>query len=628
MFNNQVNLGFQSPQVEHLSQSELSVIQQLRHLQQQRLQYNPAAGARIPLGMINHEGRRYLEIRQHYSPIMVPTHMVNMVRDFLANNLPQRLRAENNAQIQSPPQSPPYASSMYMSMSPPAMVPQSPPNTSGMNFQLGDGGSALGPPNLSLSMPPSSSISFTEPVPIPQMNSPSSLVASTSLSSAIPAASLPSALPSANLNLTSSPPNSSFMETDDMLQESADMEYPQARKKHKSRSPPTGGKVTKRSASTKSRKAQKGNRRNNAANGNASNGNGVVVKQEDGGNEDNEAEGCNDLAEECNDSDDADEPCDDGNDLESEEEELRKPANAFILYRQQRNLNLRAEKPGISVEAASAIIGKYWREESKEVKEKYHEMAMKARDQYFAKKKRIQARQKQKKIEREELAQMQHGSRNPQKTKRQASGPNFVSQLVVSDARELSSFAPEALAQGPLSAMSHQEFSALQMPQPRLSRALTVNVDSRFISSSLDDSVLGNNTALGMGNHSGLTPAMTRMGTGLGLGLGLDLASKNTSIDSYFADSRLSGLTASQDISQQVSSSMAELRNAFGTSQSQPSSSAMAVDQPNSVSSPPNSGSNTNGNFAENSTLGWGQTDDNDSSGFSSMLSSLFRKDA
>ncbi|KAJ2878330.1 hypothetical protein FB639_003418 [Coemansia asiatica] len=649
---NQIDFGLQSLQVEHLTQSELSVILQLRNMQQQRMQCSQVPGANVPLGMVIHEGRRYLEIRRNFSPIMVPTHLLNTVREFLANNLPQRLRVAPNVQTQSPPQSPPYTSPLYMPMSPPAMVPQSPPNTSlGMSFQLGDSvSSSLSSPNLGVSMPLPSSISFTEPMPIPQANSASSILASPSLPSIIPAASLSSAMPSAGFNvaMSSSPPNSSsFMETEDILVESADAENMQARKKHKSRSPSTGGsnKITKRSAATKSRKAQKANRRNNVTNGNAGSGSGIVVKQEDSGNEDNETEGCyNDLlAEEDSDGngdgddgDDADEADDKSNKLESEEEELRKPANAFILYRQQKNQNLRAEKPGISVEAASAIIGKCWREENKEVKEKYHEMAMKARDQYFAKKKRIQARQKQKKMEREELAQMQHGSRNPQKTRRQASGSNFVSQLVVSDARELSSFAPEALAQGPLSAMSHQEFSALQIPQPRLARALTVNIGSRFMtsSSSFDNTVLGNSAALGMTNHSGLTPAMSRMNTtGLGLGLGLGLESKNNnnnnSIDSYFADSRLSaGLSVSQDISQQVSSSMAELRNAFGSSQPQSSGSAMAVDQPISASSPPSSGSNVSGSVADSSAIAWGQTEENDSSGFSSMLSSLFRKEA
>ncbi|KAJ1827138.1 hypothetical protein LPJ56_001824 [Coemansia sp. RSA 2599] len=630
MFNNQASLGFSSLQLEHLSQSELSVIQQLRHLQQQRSQYNQAAGATVPLGMINHEGRRYLEIRQNFSPIMVPTHMLNTVRDFLANNLPQRLRAGGNLQTQSPPQSPPYASSMYMSMSPPAMVPQSPPSTSGMSFQLGDNGSGLGPSGLSLSMPPPSSISFTEPMPIPQMGNTPSLLVSSSLPSSIPAASLLSAPPSASFNnVTSSPPNSTFMDTDDMLAESADAENMQARKKHKSRSPSTSGKVTKRSGSTKSRKSQKGNRRNNAANGSTGNGAGIATKQEDSGNEDNEVDDCNNFADDYNDGDDADEVDSKGNDLESEEEELRKPANAFILYRQQRNQDLRTTQPGLSVERASSIIGKYWQNESKEVKEKYHEMAMKARDQYFAKKKRIQARQKQKKMEREELAQTQQASRNLQKTRRQASGSNFVSQLVVSDARGLSSFAPEALAQGPMSAMSHQEFSAMQMPQPRLSRALTVNLDSRFAaSSSLDDSALGSDAALGMAHHSGLTPAMTRMGTGLGLGLDLGLSSKSNSIDSYFADSQLSGLGVSHDISRQVSSSMAELQNAFGSSQPQSSGSTMAVDQPISASSPPNASGIGGGSIMENGAMGWGQTEENDNSGFSSMLSSLFRKDA
>ncbi|KAI8319543.1 hypothetical protein GQ54DRAFT_247954, partial [Martensiomyces pterosporus] len=59
-----------------------------------------------------------------------------------------------------------------------------------------------------------------------------------------------------------------------------------------------------------------------------------------------------------------------------------KPANAFILYRRVKNAELRREQPGISVEVASSVIGKCWREESSSVRHEFQEMAKREREQY------------------------------------------------------------------------------------------------------------------------------------------------------------------------------------------------------------------------------------------------------
>ncbi|KAJ2363939.1 hypothetical protein IW150_006613, partial [Coemansia sp. RSA 2607] len=71
MYNSHLNLGLHpaspSPQ---LTQAELGLIRQMRNLQQQRMQYHPVVGRHEPLSMVVHEGRKYLEIRNGFDPII------------------------------------------------------------------------------------------------------------------------------------------------------------------------------------------------------------------------------------------------------------------------------------------------------------------------------------------------------------------------------------------------------------------------------------------------------------------------------------------------------------------------------------------------------------------------------
>ncbi|ORX74464.1 hypothetical protein DL89DRAFT_319992 [Linderina pennispora] len=100
---------------------------------------------REPLALLNIDGKQFLEIRQGYSPIMVPSHMLDTVRTVLSEHLRRYLNAQQ-PQVSSPPQSPPHIASTpshYVATNPSAeehtspslaMVPPPPPQSSGMTM--------------------------------------------------------------------------------------------------------------------------------------------------------------------------------------------------------------------------------------------------------------------------------------------------------------------------------------------------------------------------------------------------------------------------------------------------------------------------------------------------------------
>ncbi|KAJ1847497.1 hypothetical protein LPJ73_004239 [Coemansia sp. RSA 2703] len=595
MYNSHLNLGLHpaspSPQ---LTQAELGLIRQMRNLQQQRMQYHPVVGRHEPLSMVVHEGRKYLEIRNGFDPIIVPSHLLTAVRTFLANNLPQYLRSVG-LQMQSPPQSPPSSSSFYMGMNPTSEAFQSAPPAD-LGLHLADSSPAMSP-EFSMSVSPPS-IPLPEPMPIPHFGNPSGPLSS-------PVSSFPhSALHSASggtFNITSLPNTSSNMEANSMLSESATAES-SSQKKPKSRSPPSSGKVAKRSSSNKSRKLQNNGRHNKTASTKTGNNNELPDNLSDGSNdEDDDGDDNMDGGKGyvCNNQNN-------GNDDDEEEEELRKPANAFILYRRHKNIELRAEKPGVNVETASHIIGNYWKTESEEVKEKFHEMAAKARDEYFIKKKRILARQKLRKLDREELSQAQAAQNLQKQQQQQQRGSNFLGHLMISGARELSSFAPEALSSAPMSAVSHQEFSAMQIPQPRLMRAQTVNFGSSVMtSSSLNESSFGGGMLTGVA-HSSLTPTLSQMNTDLSL----SMSTKENDLESLFAESGLAGLGMSQDINEQVATSLEKLSASYIQENS-----ADAGQQQGSAANSPTGSDSANAMDWSSGQVGDGAADNTDISG-------------
>ncbi|KAJ1955119.1 hypothetical protein EC988_002060, partial [Linderina pennispora] len=228
---------------------------------------------REPLALLNIDGKQFLEIRQGYSPIMVPSHMLDTVRTVLSEHLRRYLNAQQ-PQVSSPPQSPPHIASTpshYVATNPSAEEHTSP-------------SLAMVPPPP----PPSSGMTMTA-----QPHTPSP-----------PLVSLPLSAPLPSNNMVIDGPSSL------------------------------------------------GLRRGSVS------------------------------SHEGEDMDVGSDFDDDG-----EEEELKKPANAFILYRAAKNKELRSKEPKLSVEVASTMISKCWHNEQEAVRKEFQDKAQAARDRYFAKKK-------------------------------------------------------------------------------------------------------------------------------------------------------------------------------------------------------------------------------------------------
>ncbi|KAJ2724734.1 hypothetical protein GGI07_001787 [Coemansia sp. Benny D115] len=590
MFNDHISIGGNQPAPTHqLTPAEFGVIQQLRRLQHQRSQHIPQSGRQEPLGMLSHEGRQYLEIRQNFAPILVPSHMLTTVREFLSLNLPahiQQLRGMNNTansnnplnpQVQSPPQSPPYNPHSYFSLGL-NEVPQTPQTATNMSFHFSDSAIPSSSPASLGIMPPQTNGGISpHPLAIPQHNTPVPLHSQQAVSFPSPplAGILSNSYQGAPVRSTSS-----YMDADALLPASMSIKSTtKPKSKSKSKSPSTNGKVAKRSSS-KSRKPQKTQRRTATSKSHKSKpmDDADVVSADDNSSDDSDGlfGGQDDFNDDMstNDNDDSREvdENDDSNmkidsDISKEEDPLRKPANAFILYRQAKNSQLRTEKPSISVEAASTIIGKSWREETEEVKNKFKELARIERDKYFAKKKRVMALQKLKKIEREEMALMPQG-RQATKNRRMASGSQIPGHLMIATARELSSYAPEALAKGPKSPLAKLEPQSIPSSQQNGMRVPTLGFGS-----SLDDSALMS-SSLGS-NHAGFGLSMSRMDSDIGLGLG---STSNPDIGSYFIESSsIPGLGMTQEMSRHVASSVERLTIDYNNEHSLPGS--MTVDQ-------------------------------------------------
>ncbi|KAJ1664767.1 hypothetical protein IW140_002957 [Coemansia sp. RSA 1813] len=588
--------------LDQVTVQELALIQQMRVLEIRREQHVPKPGGQPPLSLIKYDNRRYLEVRQGFQPILVPEHMVTIVRTFLAENLPQHIRSLRG-EAQSPPDTPRSLSSLASSTStivhdvrlPPAfgslgssllgsryqpMEPASPPYTS----------NPTSPPMAPLGPSPFDQFSTTsEPLsPGPDESFSSSQVApnmsyyESSLFTTVPSqglydqsnaaasfmaslpgfplpsttASMPSAIPSTpaaisgNLGLMSSPSqslSSSYTNSHDFgssllppsttqeeavpspqlsLAGSASSKHTRkvstsaqrkvsrsmARKQNSMPYPDTGS-ITRQDTSNSRIQALRsddgdstmdvddgydgdGNNDDNMSTASSSNNGKSISAATSAASADKETGTKMKLLPEDEDGDD-DQP-------------LRKPPNAFILYRRMKNEKLRAERPGISVETASGVIGKFWREEPEEVKREFHELANKAREVYFAKKKRLLARQKQRRLEREEQLLQQQEQKNPgstslqelsratgskakpkRKTSKSLSSP--PPSLVVSCSRDLSSFSPESLAKKkPASAGCHDaavNATIKAAPPVRMTRSLSDTYNSSSSKQSLRESL-------------------------------------------------------------------------------------------------------------------------------------------
>ncbi|KAJ2697401.1 Transcription factor SOX-17 [Coemansia sp. IMI 209128] len=602
----------QSIHLEQLSADELAVIHQLRRLQQVRSQHIPVVGRHEPLGMITFDARQYLEIRQGFSPILVPSHMLHTVRTFISDNLPRHMQAHPGRQALSPPQTPhSLPPPTFFPMTPVAEQPTSPQATAGFSFS-DNAPSSLSGLSAALaqgtgSFPLQPQYSMTSPLPPlagGAVVSPSSMP---SLASAVNSMS-------GGLGLASAP---SYMDTDrvsPLLQEDSSQAA--------FASPPAGTNNARKPSAAKSRKTTK-------ASGKLASLSPPPPSHKSGAGDyfsgdesesvlSNSKDGSKKRSKQS--TDDAEQPYElDPNDVDMLDGEddgechLRKPPNAFILYRQAQNLKLRKERPGLSVEAASIHIGARWKEEDVKVKLEYKEKADLLRDEYFAKKKRIQAAQKARKIEREELT-LASLPRAIAKPRRQTSGSkDLESQLVVASARDLGSFSPESLA--PMSAMSHHEFAAIQeAPVARPTLSLSVDIDTR--------QVFGHPQHLsssGAGSSS-LTPMMNHLNTGTS---SYALGGSSGDPNAFFGDASLSE-SAAQSISQQVATSLEHLKAAFSESPPSSSLTAMAID-----SSPPKAPCTTAewaSTAAAAAAAAAASVHPTDHGGWEGMLNSLFQK--
>ncbi|KAJ2444193.1 hypothetical protein GGF42_006386 [Coemansia sp. RSA 2424] len=590
---------------EQLSQGELSVVQQLRRLQQQRAQHTPVAGRHEPLGMLTHDMRQYLEIRQGFSPILVPTHMLATVRQFISDNLPRHVQALRERQGLSPPQTPhPAPTPAYYPMSPGAEPPATPQVPA--SFPYSNNASSLS--DLGVALAQSSGALPGSPLP-PQYSVTSPLASGAPvLSSAMASFGSSVNAMSNGLGITSSPHLPSYMDTDDASSLPQEAGGSQAM----STLPVASVKKARKASAAKPRKSATllrkfassspppQARRTGVLDYFSSDDNDSALSD---GKEGSKKKAKRSASNETDSQHNGDGECAN----EEIEEHLRKPPNAFILYRQAKNLELRTKTPRINVEAASKLIGSSWKTEDEAVKSEFHEMARQARDLYFAKKKRIQAIQRVKKAEREELA-LSPLSRTIAKPRRQTSGGSELAcHLVVATARNLDSFSPEALA--PMSAISRQEFTDIQAtPVTRSSRSLTLDLNTQLPGSS----ELGRAPLLASSSAcaSTLTPALSRLSTGTSFAMG-----GPSEQGPFFGDAALSE-SAAQSISQQVATSLEHLKAVFSESPQSSSLTAMSIDP-----SPPTAPSTT----AEWAAAAAASVHSADHGGWDSMLNSLLR---
>ncbi|KAJ2612294.1 hypothetical protein H4S08_002763 [Coemansia sp. RSA 1365] len=537
-----------------ITESEKAVILQLRGLDRKREHYLATANRPLPVGLLTYADRRYLEIRNGFVPILVPSHLKLAAESLIRQYIVPFVRHLNNQAMTTPMQSP-TLSPLLSNMGMPASV--------STPFAL------LGSPAL----PPSynttgssSSIALTEPTPSSWVpGSPEQTIVGSPVMTHFTEAEITSnGTPDyVRFGLASPPYLPEPTETDESTQplqddnaEASSLAQPShARSKHPKLKPKEASSVNlrKRSPSTES----------------------VGSK-----NSENDAD--DELLS------------DDGNNGNGTTE-LRKPPNAFILYRKAINKDLRERQPNISVEAASTIIGKYWREESAEVKQEYKDKANAEREKYFFKKKQLQTQLKRKRVGREErdvVLQTRPSTKKVQRVSSPESHP-IKQELICSESRELSSFTPEALAQGsqkPLAKTFHDGISQTVKHPAKFARSLTLGCEGQL------PTTLPLGSSGYIGSEAGLQP----------------MSLSETCSPSM------------RKINQHVELSLEQLKAAF----SQPMQSSPMMSMPFGVSSETSAAlqSLTNFNSTEDSTGGWRARLTAEPTDMKGIINSLFHK--
>ncbi|PIA18628.1 hypothetical protein COEREDRAFT_91036 [Coemansia reversa NRRL 1564] len=431
-----------------ITESEKAVIIQLRRLDLKREHHLATTNRPLPVGLLTYADRRYLEIRDGFMPILVPSNLKSTAENLIRQYLVPYMRHLNRQAMATPMQSP-VLSPLLSNMGMPASVstPFAPP------FAF------LGSPAL----PPSyntigsrSSIALTEPASSsltpgsPEQTIVSSPVMTRFTDMEIASNGTPDYT---RFGLASPPYLPEPAETDELTQPLQDDNTEVSSVAQSSHALSKHPKLrTKEDSSVNLRKPSSS------------------TESVGGKNSENDAD---------------DELLSDDGSNENGTTELRKPPNAFILYRKAINKGLRERQPNISVEAASTIIGKYWREESAEVKQEYKDKANAEREKYFFKKKQLQTQLKRKRIEREErvvVVQTRPATKRVQQVGPPVSHP-VKQELICSESRELSSFTPEALAQGsqrPLATTFHDSLSQTVKHPAKFARSLTLGCERQL----------------------------------------------------------------------------------------------------------------------------------------------------
>ncbi|KAJ2449236.1 hypothetical protein EV183_005003 [Coemansia sp. RSA 2336] len=510
--------------VEPISDNEKALIRQLRRLKVLREEQTREPRKQQPLCLIKFEGRSYLEIRTGHWPILVPMHMREIAQQCLSENIRRYMPNRNGQQQQ---QSPPLTPQPSMTFSDPFTPPMSPPGAD----DEGPQSYSVVPASINTSLNPDLSISAHE-------HEPSSAAAHSGSPPAMSMPSLPMMLESsvASLGASHAPYAPCIADSNN----SAEFEsHSTATKKTR--------KTGKNSRHSKSLSADNISTSLSSADASATiSGNGARDLQHSDTDE---------YSKDENNSSEHTLPM-----------QIRKPQNAFMLYRNDMNQLLRQKDGKMRVDCASKIIGKMWKEEDESVKNEYRRKADLERERYF---------QMKKEMNRTKKSGSEGASRSRKGRAAQSSASkqdDMVREIALCRSQKLSAFSPEALSQQvsmPPPSIS-SSLGAMMMPQapPRHMRSLTVSADPSQLSLSLGlerDSESASGEAL---SPTEIAPSIGRYNTHLGF---LSRSEPYLGL----------GVSVPPEINQQVATSLEQLGAQF----SQPTSpltslTSMALDMP------------------------------------------------
>ncbi|KAJ2846459.1 hypothetical protein IWW36_004343 [Coemansia brasiliensis] len=251
---------------------------------------------------------------------------------------------------------------------------------------------------------------------------------------------------------------------------------------------------------------------------------------------------------------------------------LRKPQNAFMIYRGEKSRLLRQKEGKMRVDDASKIIGRLWNKEDESVKDEYRERAEVARQNYFMRKKQL-SRLNNKKNSSDGASSNRKGQKTQEPKSKQPQQDDMVREIAICKSQKLSAFSPEALSQhvsmSPPSISSSLSEMLIPQETTRHMRSLTMSTDPSQLSLSLGldrGSGAMNSEAL---SPNEIAPSIGRFNTHLGFSLSHG--------EPYLG----MGVSVPPEINQQVTTSLEQLGAQFSQPMSPLSSlTSMALDMP------------------------------------------------